>query len=85
MLISERCRRDCLAPGPADICVSIYLRTTLVTQETAGDRIELKNFAKDAVNRLEKNVANRRRVAALSEQLDDLESFDLGGSISSVA
>ena len=29
-----------LASHRGDICVSIYLRTTPVTQETAGDRIE---------------------------------------------
>ena len=61
-----------LASGRADICVSIYLRTTPVTRETAGDRIDLKNLAKDAVNRLEENGANHRRVAAVLEQLDDL-------------
>jgi hypothetical protein len=61
-----------LASGRADICVSIYLRTTPVTRETTGDRITLKNLAKEAVNRLEVGGAERRRVAALSEQLDDL-------------
>lgn len=61
-----------LASGRADICVSIYLRTTPVTQEAEGERIELKNLAKDAVNRLVENSANRRRVVALSEQLADL-------------
>ena len=65
-----------LASGRADICVSIYLRTTPVTQETGGDRIELKNLAKDAVNQLEENGANRRRIAALSEHLDDLVDDD---------
>lgn len=65
-----------LASRRGDICVSIYLRTTPVTQEATGDRIELKNLAKDAVNRLEEKSADRRRVVALSEQLDDLVDDD---------
>ena len=65
-----------LASSRADICVSIYLRTTPVTQETGGDRIELKNLAKEAVNRLEENSADRRRITALSEQLADLVDDD---------
>jgi hypothetical protein len=36
-----------------DICVSIYLPTTPVSQETVGDRIELKNLAKEALRQLE--------------------------------
>ncbi len=35
-----------LASGRSDICMPIYLPTTPVTPETAGDRIELKNLAK---------------------------------------
>jgi hypothetical protein len=65
-----------LASGRADICVSIYLRTTPVTQEAAGDRIELKNLAREAIDRLEESGANRRRIAALSEHLDDLVDDD---------
>ena len=55
-----------------DMCLSIYLRTTPVTQETAGDRIELKNLAKQGLHQLEAVGADKRRVAALSEHLDDL-------------
>lgn len=55
-----------------DHCVSIYLRTTPVSRETAGDRIELKNLAKEAVRQLEAGGADKRRVAALAEHLDDL-------------
>lgn len=56
----------------ADICVSIYLRTNPATHETAGERIEFKNLAKDAIARLEANGADRRRVAELSDHLNDL-------------
>jgi hypothetical protein len=61
----------------ADICVSIFLRTNPVTRETAGDRIELKNLAKEAISRLEANDAvDRRRVAELSDHLRDLVEDD---------
>jgi hypothetical protein len=59
-----------------DICVSIYLPTTPVSQQTAGDRIELKNLAREAVRQLEAAAADKRRVAALVEHLDDLVDDD---------
>jgi hypothetical protein len=65
-----------LAPHRGDICVSIYLPTTPVSQETAGDRIELKNLARQASHQLEAAKADKRRVAALMEHLDDLVDDD---------
>lgn len=59
-----------------DICVSIYLRTTPVTQETRGDRIELKNLAKQAAQQLRAEGAEKRQAAAIAEQLDDLMDDD---------
>ncbi len=59
-----------------DICMSLYLRTSPVTQETAGDRIELKNLAKQGIHQLEEAGRDKRRVAALAEQLDDLIDDD---------
>jgi hypothetical protein len=59
-----------------DICVSIYLPTTPLTQDVRGDRIELKNLAKEAVRQLEAAGADKRRVAALVEHLDDLVDDD---------
>ena len=54
-----------LATYRGDICASIYLRTTPVTQETAADRIELKNLAKEAVasagGRRRRQAPRRRR------------------------
>jgi hypothetical protein len=61
-----------LAAHREDICVSIYLPTTPVSKETAGDRIELKNLAKEALRQLETANTDKRRVAALMEHLDDL-------------
>ncbi|HXL31935.1 MAG TPA: hypothetical protein VN968_21955 [Bradyrhizobium sp.] len=65
-----------LAAHRDDICVSIYLPTTPVSQEAAGDRIELKNLAKEALRQLETANADKRRVAALMDHLDDLVDDD---------
>ncbi len=65
-----------LAAHRDDICVSIYLPTTPVSQETSGDRIELKNLAKEALRQLNTVSADKRRVAALMEHLDDLVDDD---------
>jgi hypothetical protein len=61
-----------LAIHRGDICVSIFLPTTPVSQETAGERIELKNLTKQAAHQLEAAKADKRRVTALVEHLDDL-------------
>jgi hypothetical protein len=61
-----------LAEHRSDICVSIYLPTTPVSQEAAADRIELKNLARRALHQLEAAKADKGRVAALMEHLDDL-------------
>jgi Bacterial archaeo-eukaryotic release factor family 11 len=65
-----------LAEHRSDICVSIYLPTTPVSQEAAADRIELKNLARQALHQLEAAKADKRRVAALKEHLDDLLDDD---------
>ena len=65
-----------LAAHRGDMCVSIYLRTTPVTQETQADRIELKNLAKHAVQQLRVAGANKRHLAVVGEQLDDLIDDD---------
>jgi len=65
-----------LAAHRDDICVSIYLPTTPVSQETVRDRIELKNLAKEALRQLETASTDKRRVAALMEHLDDLVDDD---------
>jgi hypothetical protein len=65
-----------LAAHRDDICVSLYLPTTPISQDTAGDRIELKNLAKEALRQLEASNADKRRVASLMEHLDDLIDDD---------
>ncbi|MCI0346210.1 MAG: hypothetical protein L0221_12330 [Chloroflexi bacterium] len=65
-----------LASHRDDLCVSIYLPTTPVTQETAADRIALKNLGRQAIRELTEAEADKRRVAALSEHIDDLIDDD---------
>lgn len=59
-----------------DLCVSIYLPTTPVTQEAQADRIELKNLAKQAIEQIHAAGVEKRRVALIAEQLDDLVDDD---------
>jgi hypothetical protein len=56
----------------ADACVSIYLKTTPVTQATDASRIELGNLARQAREQLEAVGFDRRRLASLMEHFDDL-------------
>jgi len=65
-----------LAAHRADPCVSIYLPTTPVTQDTDANRIELKNLGKRAASELEAAGVDKSRVAALSEHIDDLIDDD---------
>lgn len=59
-----------------DLCASVYLPTTPVTQETRGDRIELKNLSKAVVDQIHAAGGNNRRAAMIAEQLDDLVDDD---------
>lgn len=65
-----------LARHRNDMSVSIYLPTTPVSIETDGDRIALKNLAKDAAGQLEAAGGDKRRIAELNEELDDLIEDD---------
>jgi len=65
-----------LATRRNDIGVSIFLPTTPVSTERDGARILLKNLVKDAVTQLEAAGADKRRVGALVEELDDLVDDD---------
>jgi hypothetical protein len=56
--------------------VSIYLPTSAVTQHAAAGRLELKNLGKEAIQQLEKQFGDRRRLMQLSEHLDDLVDDD---------
>ena len=55
-----------------DLCASIYLPTTPVTQDTQRNRIELKNLSKEVIEQIHLTGGDRRRAALIAEQLDDL-------------
>jgi hypothetical protein len=65
-----------LAAHRDDLCVSIYLPTTPLTQETDGDRLKLKNLGKQAIRQLSEAGADKARVASVAEHLDDLVDDD---------
>ncbi len=56
----------------SDVCVSIFLPTTPITQDIQKSRIELGNLVKDAINQLQEAGTDKRRLAALQEHLRDL-------------
>lgn len=59
-----------------DACVSIYLETTPLTQESGASRITLGNLARQAREQLEDAGFDKRRLALLMEQLEALEADD---------
>lgn len=58
-------------------CVSIYLPTSTITQQTEGDRIELKNLSAEAIGQLADAGMDKREVDELTEVLDDLVADDV--------
>ena len=56
--------------------VSIYLRTTPVTQDAQADRIELKNLLKRAVAEMAQAGTPKRDVAAIQERIEALIEDD---------
>jgi hypothetical protein len=56
--------------------VSIYLRTTPVTQDTKADRIELKNLLKTAVAELEEADTPKRAIWPIQEGIEALIDDD---------
>lgn len=60
----------------SDACVSIYLKTTPLTQETGTSRIELGNLVRQAREQLETAGFDKRRLAALQEQIDAVAEDD---------
>jgi release factor family 11 len=57
-------------------CVSLYLPTSPVTQDTQADRIELKNLAAEAGDQLAAAGAGRRMVREIREPLQALVDDD---------
>lgn len=60
----------------ADACVSIYLETTPLTQDSGASRITLGNLVKKAREQLEAAGFDKRRLAALMEQIEAVEADD---------
>lgn len=60
----------------ADICVSIYLETTPLTQHIDKSRIQLGNLVKSAVAQLQEAGTEKRRIWPLEEQFDALLADD---------
>ena len=60
----------------AAACVSIFLRTSPVTQDAQKDRIELKNLARTALDQLRAQDTDRRALQAIEEATDDLVDDD---------
>lgn len=57
-------------------CVSIYLPTSPIPQQAGGERIELKNLSREAVEQLHAAGMDKREVEALAEELEDLGEDD---------
>ncbi len=60
----------------SDACVSIYLKTTPLSQHSEASRSELKNAAREAIQQLEEANTEKRRIALVREQLEDLIEDD---------
>lgn len=60
----------------ADACVSIYVETTPLTQHVDASRTQLSNLFTEACSQLEGENFDKRRLAGLTEQIDDLLDDD---------
>ncbi len=60
----------------ADACVSVYLPTSPVTQEADAARILYGNLVKEALGQFETAGLDKRRAAALAEQLEEVAEDD---------
>lgn len=60
----------------SDACVSLYLRTTPLSQEAEASRTELANQFRTARDQLESNGFDKRRLSDLAAHIDDLHDDD---------
>ena len=67
---------EALAAVRAKYCVSIYARTTPLTQAAQADRIGLKNLMKEAVVQLEATEIAKSDISSLESGIDDLIADD---------
>ena len=59
-----------------EACVSIYLETTPLTQDIEKSRITFGNLGKEALAQLADAGLDKKRLASLGEELDDLADDD---------
>jgi release factor family 11 len=74
--IPTRAAVETLITTRGPVCVSIYLPTSHVPQEAQADRIELKNLAAEAIRQVETTDADKRDVAEIRDELDELVDDD---------
>lgn len=74
--LPTRAQIEKLANLRASPAVSIYLRTTPLTQDTKADRIELKNLLKAAVSEMEAADTPKRAVWPIQEGVEALIEDD---------
>ena len=67
---------EALAQAREEGCVSIYLPTTPITQQVTESRTTFGNLVKQAEKQLEAAAFDKRKLAALSDQLLDLADDD---------
>jgi hypothetical protein len=60
----------------SNACVSIYLKTTPLSQQSDASKTELKNAAGQAIQQLEAASFDKRQLALVREQLDELIEDD---------
>jgi hypothetical protein len=74
--IPTRAEVAVLAAARADACVSIYLKTTPVTQQVTASRIEFGNLVQEARSQLQDADFDKRRLATLFDGLNDVLDDD---------
>jgi len=74
--IPTRTEFTSLSGARSDACVSIYLKTTPVTQEVGTSRIEFGNLIREAQSQLQDANFDKRRLAGLLDSLNDLLDDD---------
>jgi hypothetical protein len=74
--LPTRAEIDRLAGHRGAPAVSIYLRTTPVTQQAQADRIELKNLLKEAVTAMEAGGTPKRAIWPITQAVEELGEDD---------
>lgn len=74
--LPTRAQIDQLARYRGRPALSIFLRTTPVTQEAQADRIELKNLLKTAVEQMRKADVDKRAIAGIETEVREVIDDD---------